>query len=123
VLRRRDRDRRGVLQDQGDHPVHGKSRRSKSAGRLRGGRIPYCWQHVPTYSVYNLFRGDKREELLSKGILDVADIPEDFDVTPRQAIEIGAYKQNRVHLDLWKYCRLDTLAEVKLLEELYRAVC
>lgn len=61
--------------------------------------IPYCWQHVPTYSVYNLFRGDKREELLSKGILDVADIPEDFDVTPRQAIEIDAYKQNRIHVD------------------------
>jgi len=61
--------------------------------------IPYCWQHVPAYSVYNLFRGDKRATLLSKGILDIADIPEGFDVTQRQGIEIDAFKQNRVHVD------------------------
>ena len=61
--------------------------------------IHYCWQHVPAYSVYNLFRGDKRATLLSKGILDIADIPEGFDVTQRQGIEIDAFKQNRVHVD------------------------
>lgn len=61
--------------------------------------IPYCWQHVPAYSVYNIFRGDKREILLSKGIFDVADIPEGFDATQRQGIEIDAFKQNRVYVD------------------------
>ena len=61
--------------------------------------IPYCWQHVPAYSVYNLFRGNKLAALLSKGILYVADIPEDFEVTPRQAIEIDAFKHNRAHVD------------------------
>ena len=61
--------------------------------------IPYCWQHVPAYSVYNLFRGDKLAALLSKGILDVADIPEGFDVTQRQGIEIDTFKEHRVHVD------------------------
>lgn len=61
--------------------------------------IPYCWQHVPAYSVYNLFKGKKLEALLSKGILDVAKIPEGFDVTQRQGIEIDAYKQNRMYAD------------------------
>ena len=61
--------------------------------------IPYCWQHVPAYSVYNLIRGDKLAALLAKGILDVADIPEGFDVTQRQGIEIDAVKQNRVYAD------------------------
>jgi hypothetical protein len=59
--------------------------------------IPYCWQHVAAYSIYNIFKGDKLAALLAKGILDVADIPDGFDVTPRQSIEIDAYKQSRVH--------------------------
>jgi hypothetical protein len=61
--------------------------------------IPYCWKHVPAYSVYNLFRGDKLAALLSKGIIDVADIPEGFDVTRRQGIEIDTFKEKRVHVD------------------------
>ncbi len=61
--------------------------------------IPYCWQHVPAYSVYNIFKGDKLAALLAKGILDVADIPEGFDVTQRQGIEIDVVKENRVHTD------------------------
>jgi hypothetical protein len=61
--------------------------------------IPYCWQHVPAYSVYNIFKGDKLAALLTKGILDIAGIPDGFDFTARQAIEIDAVKQNRVHAD------------------------
>lgn len=62
--------------------------------------IPYCWQHVPDYSVYNLFNGDKLEGLLAGGVLDVADIPDGTDLTPRQAIDVGAFKQNRVYLEI-----------------------
>ncbi len=61
--------------------------------------IPYCWQHVPAYSVYNIFRGDKLAALLSRGVLDVADIPEGFDVTQRQGIEIDTFKEHRIHVD------------------------
>jgi hypothetical protein len=37
--------------------------------------------------------------------------------------EVVDEEKKRIYADLWKYCRLDTLAEVKLLEELYRTVC
>ena len=36
--------------------------------------------------------------------------------------EISAEEKEKVHADLLDYCRLDTLAEVRLLGELYRAV-
>jgi hypothetical protein len=73
--------------------------------------IPYCWRHVPDYSVYNLFRGGKLADLLARGILEVADVPDDIDVTPRQAIEIEAFRLGRVHADRAALARfLDRLA-------------
>jgi hypothetical protein len=36
--------------------------------------------------------------------------------------EISAEEKEKVYADLLEYCRLDTLAEVRLLGELYRAV-
>jgi len=67
--------------------------------------IPYCWQCVPDYSVYNLFSGRKLESLLVRGILDVAGIPDDFDLTPRQTIEVAAFKQQQVHMDAYRIAR------------------
>jgi hypothetical protein len=61
--------------------------------------IPYCWQNVPKYSVYNIFNGQKLEELLARGIVDVSDIPEDTDLTPRQAIDVSAFKHQRVYAE------------------------
>lgn len=61
--------------------------------------INYCWEHVPDYSVYNIFRGSKLDRLLGEQILDVVDVPDSFDTTPRQFIDIDAYKQGRVHVD------------------------
>jgi hypothetical protein len=61
--------------------------------------IEYCWEGVPEYSVYKMFSGWKLDELLGDGILDIADVPESFDTTPRQAIEINAFKNGRVHAD------------------------
>lgn len=61
--------------------------------------IPYCWDHVPDYSVYDIFTGRKLESLLENNILNIAEVPQDFDLTDRQAIEIGAYKAGRIHSD------------------------
>lgn len=61
--------------------------------------IGYCWQHVPDYSVYDVFRGRKLDRLLGEQILEIVDIPEHFDTTPRQFIDIDAYKHDRVHVD------------------------
>ena len=59
--------------------------------------IPYCWQHIPEYSVYNIFNGQKLHDLLAENILDIADIPDNFDLTDRQSIAVSAYKKNKVH--------------------------
>ena len=61
--------------------------------------IPYCWQHVPEYSIYNIFSGRKRDELLASGIIEVADIPDSFDTTERQYIDIQSFKHNQIHKD------------------------
>ena len=61
--------------------------------------IPHCWKHVPAYSVYDIFQGRKLEDLLSSKILDVAGIPEDFETTERQYVDITSYKTNQVHVN------------------------
>jgi len=58
--------------------------------------IPYCWQHVPDYSVYNVFRGRKRDELLAKNIVDISGVPDNFDLTERQFTDIRSYKTNEI---------------------------
>jgi len=62
--------------------------------------IPYCWEHVPDYSVYNIFTGSKLETLLEDNILNISEVPEDFDLTNRQAIEIDVHKSNKIHSDI-----------------------
>lgn len=61
--------------------------------------IPYCWQHVPDYSVYNVFRGRKRDELLSLNIIEISGVPDNFDLTDRQHTDINAYKNDEIHCD------------------------
>jgi hypothetical protein len=64
--------------------------------------IPYCWQHVPEYSVYNVFNGRKLHDLLSENIIDIADVPDGFDLTGRQFIAVSAYKKNQTYKDASK---------------------
>ena len=61
---------------------------------------PYCWDHVPDYSVYNVFDGSKLKALLEENILNIADVPADFDLTDRQSIEIKASKENLIQRDI-----------------------
>ena len=61
--------------------------------------IHHCWQHVPEYSIYNIFSGRKRDELLVNDIIEIADIPDGFETTDRQYIDIRSFKQNQVHVD------------------------
>ncbi len=58
----------------------------------------HCWAHVPEYSVYNLCKGEQREELLSKGILDAKDIPEGI-ITGKKALDLKCAKSGKMHID------------------------
>ena len=59
----------------------------------------HCWQHVPEYSIYNIFSGSKRDELLANGIIEIVDIPDSFETTERQYIDIQSSKHNQIHKD------------------------
>jgi hypothetical protein len=61
--------------------------------------VGYCWRDVPTYSVFNVFGGDKLDGLLAMNILDVGDLPPAFPLTDRQAIDIQAHISKKTHID------------------------
>jgi hypothetical protein len=61
--------------------------------------IPYCWQHIPDYSVYSVFRGRKRDELLAHNIIEISSVPDNFELTDRQRTDINAYKANEIYTD------------------------
>lgn len=60
----------------------------------------HCWQHIPEYSVYNVFSGPKRDDLLSQNIIDVANIPDGVETTDRKRIDINAYKTGQEYVDV-----------------------
>ena len=59
----------------------------------------YCWSHIPKHSVYNVLRGSKLERLLAEDIVEINDIPDDYNVTDRESITINSYKNDSVHID------------------------
>jgi Domain of unknown function(DUF2779)/Domain of unknown function DUF83 len=59
----------------------------------------YCWAHVPKYSVYNLCKGDQREELLAQGILDARDIPTGI-LTGKKELDLKCAKSGKMHADI-----------------------
>ena len=59
----------------------------------------YCWQHVPDYSVFNVFGGAKLDGLLAAGVLDLSDLPAGFPLTERQEIDVHAYRNRSTHVD------------------------
>jgi CRISPR/Cas system-associated exonuclease Cas4 (RecB family) len=58
----------------------------------------HCWAHVPEYSVYNLCKGEQREDLLAQGILDACDIPDGI-INGKKAIDLKCAKSGKMHID------------------------
>ena len=56
---------------------------------------------IPDYSIFNIFNlGSKKQvELYNNGIIDIADIPEDFDMTAIQKQVIENYKSKASYID------------------------
>ncbi|WP_419777819.1 DUF2779 domain-containing protein [Malaciobacter marinus] len=64
----------------------------------------YCWKvqrQIPEYSIFNIFNlGSKKQvELYNQGIVDIEDIPEDFDMTANQAQAVENYKSKASYID------------------------
>ena len=64
----------------------------------------YCWKvqrNIPDYSIFNIFNlGSKKQKALyEQGITNIADIPEDFEMTARQRQAVENYKAQTVYID------------------------
>lgn len=57
----------------------------------------HCWKHIPEYSVYSLFRGEKLRELVNQNISRLQDIPTSFELTDKQQIDIKAYRRDEIY--------------------------
>jgi len=64
--------------------------------------IHHCWKHVPDYSVYDIFKGSQRQEMLARNILDVTQIPVTVSVPGHKAIDVDAYRSQTVYVDKTK---------------------
>ncbi len=66
--------------------------------------INYCWKiqrNIPKYSIFNIFNlGSKKQiELYNQGIVDIKDIPDDFDMTAKQRQAVNNYKTDATYID------------------------
>ena len=66
--------------------------------------LDYCWRvqrNIPDYSVFNIFNlGSKKQiELYSQGIVDVDDIPDNFEMTVNQKAAVDNYKSKQTYID------------------------
>lgn len=65
----------------------------------------YCWKvqrQIPDYSIFNIFNlGSKKQiELYSRGIINIDDVPHDFDMTSIQAQAVENYKSKIIYIDI-----------------------
>lgn len=77
----------------------------------------HCWADVPEYSVFNIARlsWKKKSALRSMGIMRVADVPDDFDLSDIQRLQVTVEKTSAIHIDRSTIRRLLS----KLKEPLY----
>lgn len=61
----------------------------------------HCWKHVPEVSVFSLARlnGTRKFDLYNSGVLKLEDIPEEYDLTARQEIQVKAHVSGRKHIE------------------------
>jgi len=60
----------------------------------------HCWKDVPDYSVFNISRiGDRAFDLYREGIVRIADIPGNFDLSDSQKMQVQAEKTGEVFRD------------------------
>ncbi len=64
----------------------------------------YCWKvqrNIPDYSIFNIFNlGSKKQvALYERGIVNIDNIPEDFEMTEKQSQAVVNHKAQTIHID------------------------
>ena len=65
----------------------------------------YCWKvqrQIPDYNIFNIFNlGSKKQiELYNRGIINIEDVPHDFDMTSIQSQAVENYKSKITYIDI-----------------------
>lgn len=60
----------------------------------------YCWKDIPEYSVFDIqnMRG-KQYELYNMEIVNIKDIPKDYELNDKQLLEVDSYLNNADYID------------------------
>ena len=63
--------------------------------------IKHHFPDLPEYTVFDIayLKNEKRRQLLSDGIVAIIDVPDDFDLSPKQKIQVVAAKSGQVIVD------------------------
>ena len=93
---------REVIQDTGSEPAIDIGAHCKSPYECDA--YDYCWKtqrEIPDYSVFDVFSHSpkKSQELYSKGITAVKDIPDDFSMTELQQLKVDVWKNQSTHIE------------------------
>ena len=61
----------------------------------------HCWKDVPDYSVFNIsnLNANKKFDLYQKGIVKVADVPDDYTLSLGQRLQVDAEKTGKTYIN------------------------
>jgi hypothetical protein len=63
--------------------------------------LDYCWKHIPEVSIFNLYlmRTNKKFDLYYQGIVRPEDIPDDYELSDKQQIQVMCSLKDEVYID------------------------
>lgn len=63
--------------------------------------LGYCWRKIPDYSVFDIsgLSIEKKFQLYKEGIIKIDDVPEDFELSELQRIQVDYHKSGKIFID------------------------
>ena len=61
----------------------------------------HCWKHIPEYSIFNIarLRKPKKFDLYNQGIVNVEDVPDDFELNDKQWMQVESERNQESFID------------------------
>lgn len=61
----------------------------------------HCWEHIPEYSIFNISRlkADQKFDLYKQGIINIEDLPEDYNLSDSQRMQVDSHNRNERIID------------------------
>ena len=61
----------------------------------------HCWEHIPEYSIFNIsrLRADQKFDLYNQGIVNLEDVPKDYNLSDSQRMQVDSHNRNERIID------------------------